>query len=72
MSVLRAGTINEGAVGLLTVEEYIDFCVINNKEVLYSEYRAGPTITDVFGREAATIGGLYNIGTRNMLLLLEL
>ena len=58
--------------GLLTVEEYVDFRLINNEEVLYSEYKAGPTIADAFRREVATVGGLCNIGTRNALPLLIL
>jgi hypothetical protein len=57
---------------LLTVEEYVDFRIINSEEVLYSEYKAGPTIADAFRRAVATVGGLCKVGTRNALLLLVL
>jgi len=67
---LRRGTFQGGWI--LTKEEYVEFRVINNEEVLYSEYKAGPTIADAFRREVATVGGLCNVGTRNALLLLEL
>jgi hypothetical protein len=63
---------NRGVRGLLTEEEYVDFRVINNEEVLNSEYTAGPTIADAFRREVATVGGLCNVGTRNAPLLLVL
>jgi hypothetical protein len=57
---------------LLTMEEYVDFRVINNEEVLHSEYTAGPTIAGAFKHEVATVGGHCNVGTRNALLLLVL
>jgi hypothetical protein len=67
---LRRGTFQGGWI--LTKEEYVDFLVINNEAVLHSEYAAGPTITDAFRREVATVGGLCNVGTRKALLLLVL
>jgi hypothetical protein len=69
---LTSGTMNGRAVGLLTMEEYVDFRVINDEEVLYSEYKAGPTIADAFRREVATVGEHCNDGKRNGLLLLVL
>jgi hypothetical protein len=67
---LRRGTFQGGCI--LTKEEYVDFRIINNEAVLYSEYTAGPTKADAFRREVATVGGLCNVGTRNALLLLVL